>query len=165
MNKCIIYAILVVVIILLIILIYTRSPISDGYSLIGGSRESIFSRFNYNPEFPMISQLDTVDFDRFSKVYNTAGPLKFISGRPYRYYKSEDSTWLYPWNFPHEMDRQCTKYASMRCNESPIILVKKEEEKLHGLAVQTPKDIVRTSSCFNKNYEQCGKQSTILMSM
>lgn len=153
---------MILIVILIIVLIYPRSNI---YSLVGGSREAIFSRFDYVPEFPMISQLDSVDLDRFSKVYNTAGPLKFISGRPYRYYKSEDSTWLYPWNFPHEMDRQCTTYASRRCNESPIILVKKEEGKLNGLAVQTPKDIVRTSPCFNKNYDRCRTQSTILMSM
>jgi hypothetical protein len=154
------YGILIVIAVILIYLIYRQSTPPE---FIGGSREAIFSRFNYTPTFPMISQLDAVDLNRFSKVYNTPGPLKFVGGRPYKYYKSEDSTWLYPWNFPHEISRQCTKYASDRCNEPPIALVKKDEEKLHGLGVSTPKDLVNVTSCFNKFYEQCLKQKTIII--
>jgi len=128
--------------------------------MIGGSREAIFSRFNYTPDFPMISQLDTVNFDRFSKVYNIAGSLKFIGGRPYRYYKSEDSTWLYPWDFPQEIDRHCTQKASQKCHEPPVILVKKEVEKLNGLATKTPADIVHVSPCFLEAYEKCQKEDS-----
>jgi hypothetical protein len=120
----------------------------------GGSREAIFSRFKYTPEFPFMSKFDTVDLDRFSKVYNIAGRVKFIMGRPYKLYHTEKSTWLYPWEFPEEINMRCIKEASTRCNE-PIIMIKREEDKLSGLAVPTPKDVVRVSDCFDKIYERC----------
>jgi len=122
--------------------------------LYGGSRESIFSRFNYTPEFPFISKLDTVDLDRFSKVYNIKDPVKFIAGRPYRYYHTDQSTWTYPWEFPQEIHMQCIKKAATQCHE-PIIMIKKEEDKLSGLAVSNPKDIIRVSDCYNNVYDQC----------
>lgn len=120
----------------------------------GGSRDHIFSRFMYEPQFPMMSQLDQVDLDRFSKTYNQADPIKFIMGRPYRFYHTKESTWVYPTTFPQESDQPCLQKAMNRCQE-PIVLVKKQEEKLAGLAVQTPKDIVRVSPCFNRVYQQC----------
>jgi hypothetical protein len=123
----------------------------------GGSREYIFSRFNYTPEFPFISTFDTVDLDRFSKIYNIKDPVKFIMGRPYKYYHTKESTWMYPWEFPQEIHMKCIKEAATRCNE-PIIMIKKEEDKLSGLAAPTPKDIVRVSDCYNKVYEQCQEQ-------
>jgi hypothetical protein len=116
----------------------------------GGSRAAIFSRFNYTPDFPMMSQFDTVDLDRFSKTYNTADPIRFISGRPYRFYHTKDSTWLYPWHFPQEIDDQTIQRASRICRE-PITLVKKvEEDKMGGLAILTPKDVVKVSPCFER---------------
>lgn len=151
-----IHILICVILIIIIYLIYEQSPTSE---LIGGSRENIFSRFNYTPSFPMISQFDK----GYSKVYNIAEPIKFIGGRPYKYYRTEKSTWLNPWDFPHEMNTQCTKYASNRCGEQPIIVVKKDAEKLNGLSTKTPKDVVHVSSCFNKFYEQCLKQKTILL--
>jgi len=135
----------------LIILIYSKNDQN------GGSREAIFSRFEYAPEFPFISQFDMTNLDRFSKIYNIPGPIKFISGRPYKYYRTNESTWLYPWDFPQEVNHSCIRQASMRCHE-PIILVKKEEAKLSGLSAQTPKDIVQPSSCFSQLYEQCIQQ-------
>jgi len=138
------------IIIGIMILIFAKTT----HQLYGGSREAIFSRFNYIPEFPFISQLDTVDLERFSKVYNIKDPLKFTAGRPYRYYHTDHSTWVYPWDFPQEIQMRCIKEASDKCHE-PIIMIKKEEDKLSGLAVSNPKDIVRVSDCYNKVYEQC----------
>jgi hypothetical protein len=120
----------------------------------GGSRDDMFSRFNYIPDFPMISQLDQVDLDRYSKVYNHAGPLKLIMGRPYRFYDSYDSTWLYPWHFPEEIDKPCLQEASTRCHE-PIVMIKKETDKLGGLGVLTPADLVHVSPCFDETYQHC----------
>lgn len=127
----------------------------------GGSREAIFSRFSYIPDFPFISQLDQVDLDRFSKSYNVAGPIKLISGRPYRYYRTEDSTWVYPWQFPQPINKGCIQKAVDRCHEN-VIMLKKEEDKTGGLSVDTPKDIVRVSPCFNQTYTDCcSKNKTI----
>lgn len=143
----IIFAILLVTVIIIVIS-------HDRSQLIGGSREAIFSRFNYTPEFPFISQLDTVDLDRYSKVYNLTDPIKFIAGRPYKYYHTEHSTWVYPWEFPQEINTTCINLAAHKCHE-PIIMPKKDEEKLNGLAVSNPKDIVRVSKCFDRVYEHC----------
>lgn len=118
----------------------------------GGSRSAIFSRFNYQPDFPFISQLDTVDLDRFSKVYNVADPMKFIVGRPHRFYHTPDSTWVYPWTFPQPVYYQKLKETSQRCNEPPVVIFKKGEDKLKGLAIETPKDIVHVSPCFEATY-------------
>jgi len=135
---------------------------------LGGGREAIFSRFNYTPEFPFMSKLDTVDYIRYSRVYNTPGPVKFISGRPYKYYRSQDihiipqmqSTWLYPWHFPQEINAPCIARASRRCHDD-IIPIKDEVGKMSGLAVETPRDIVHVSPCFDRIYEKCvgGTQS------
>ena len=134
----------------------------DTEELEGGGREAIFSRFNYQPDFPLMSQLDTVDLDRFSKVYNEAGPLKFYVGRPYRFYQTKGtngimsgtSTWLYPWDFPRQIDQPCLQTASHKCNE-PIMTVNSEDDKLSGLGAQTPKDLVYASPCFNRVYKEC----------
>jgi hypothetical protein len=127
------------------------------YSQNGGSREAIFSRFSYHPSFPFISQLDQIDPERFSKVYNSAGPLKLISGRPYRYYRTEDSTWVYPWQFPQPIHTQCLEQAMSKCHE-PVVTIKKEDDKLGGLSVETPRDIVKVTPCFDRVYTECSKQ-------
>jgi hypothetical protein len=142
------WVILIILGVLLIVLIDKR------HLQTGGGREAIFSRFSYQPDFPMISQFDTVDLDRFSKVYNIAGPRKYIMGRPYRYYHTEDSTWLYPWDFPRPINYTCLKTAIKECHE-PLITIKTEEDKLGGLGVETPRDIVHVSPCFNKEYDKC----------
>ena len=124
----------------------------------GGSRSAIFSRFSYQPDFPFISQFDTVNLDRFSRVYNEPGPVKFVQGRPYRLYQSEDSTWLYPWEFPQKINYRCLRVPSDRCHEPPIITVKKAKDKLKGLAVESPKEIVRVTPCYSRWYEKCMKE-------
>jgi len=142
---------MVIMAITLIILIYSQ-PDEDSQS--GGSRAPIFSRFNYQPDFPFISQFDMVDLDRFSKVYNVTGPVKFLSGRPYKYYATPESTWLYPWQFPQEINHKCINKAGQKCHES-VIMVKTEEDKLGGLGIATPRDIVRVSPCFDQIYKKC----------
>lgn len=139
---------LVLLALILIYLIYTRPYHTN---MVGGSREAIFSRFNYQPDFPMISQFDQVNLDRASKQYNVADPVKFIMGRPYRYYHTPDSTWLYPWHFPQPINKPAIQKAMDRCQE-PIVMIKQEEDKLGGLGVATPKDIVRVSPCFWDKY-------------
>lgn len=141
----------------LLLLVIHLQP--DQEDLEGGGREAIFSRFNYQPDFPMMSQLDTVDLDRFSKVYNEAGPLKFYVGRPYRFYQTKDpspgtSTWLYPWDFPQPIDESCMQKASHKCHE-PIMTVKSENDKLSGLGAETPKDLVLPSACYNRVFKEC----------
>lgn len=120
----------------------------------GGSREAIFSRFEYQPDFPMISQLDTVNFNQFSKIYNTGDDTKFIMGRPYRYYHTKNSTWTYPWTFPQEIDRYCIQKASSTCGDK-FVQIKQPDEKLSGLGADTPKDIFIPSKCFNQTYNDC----------
>jgi hypothetical protein len=147
---------LIVLASILIILIY-RKP-SHENEMLGGSRTAIFSRFNYTPDFPMISQFDQVDYNRFSKVYNISDPIKFISGRPYKFYHTADSTWLNPWTFPQEINKPCLQRAMNRCNEH-VVMLKSEEDKLGGLSISTPKDIVRVTPCFDQVYEQCQKKN------
>lgn len=144
----------------LLLLVIHLQP--DQEDLEGGGREAIFSRFKYQPDFPMMSQLDTVDLDRFSKVYNEAGPIKFYVGRPYRFYQTAEthgitkgtSTWLYPWDFPRPIDEPCMQKASHKCHE-PVMTVKSESDKLSGLGAQTPKDLVKTSDCYNRVFKEC----------
>ena len=124
----------------------------------GGSREAIFSRFSYQPEFPFISQSIITNLDRFSKTYNVAGNLKFIQGRPYRYYWTMDSNWAYPWTFPESIHTNCVQKASDHCNE-PVQNIKTVTQKLNGLAVDSAKDIVRRSQCFDQIYSTCSKLS------
>ena len=130
-----------------------KAPRHD-QSQIAGGRKEIFSRFEYQPQYPFISQLDTIDLNRFSRQYNIGGPLKFIAGRPYRYYKTEDSLWVYPWDFPQQINHKCFNRANRQCHQS-INLVKKEEEKLSGLASQTPADVVHPSNCWQSVYQKC----------
>lgn len=145
----------ITIVIATLIIVWIWTNVSQKWTTqIGGSRDAIFSRFNYTPEFPMISKLDTVDLDRFSKIYNFPGPLKLIMGRPYRLYDSKESTWLYPWHFPEPVDTPCLQEASTSCDE-PVVMIKKEEEKLGGLSVKTPSDIVHVSSCFDEVYQRC----------
>ena len=95
-----------------------------------------------------------MDYNLLSKTYNVADPPIFIMGRPYQYLHSVDSTWLYPWHFPREINKSCLQKAIDKCNE-PIIMIKSEEDKLGGLGVATPTDIVRPSSCFHHVYDNC----------
>jgi hypothetical protein len=123
---------------------------------IGGGRSAIFSRFYYEPQFPFMSKLDDKDLDVFSKIYNTAGPLKLIMGRPYRYYTMPEGNWGYPWHFPEPVDSKCLSVASDRCEENiGFVPIKTEAEKLGGLFYQTPKDVIRPSKCFDSVYRQC----------
>ncbi len=121
----------------------------------GGSRSAVFSRWHYTPEYPMISRLDLIDYNLFSKTYNTAGPLKIIVGRPYRNYMMSNGNWDYPWHFPEQDDHSCLKLAESRCNEDIITLNKSADQKLGGLGVTAPKDLLRTSKCFDYVYKQC----------
>src|SRR5207245_5673247 len=88
---------------------------------IGGTRAAIFSRFHYEPQYPFISKFDMRDLNRFSKYYNTAGPLEWIVARPYRFYTMPDGNWGYPWHFPEKANYDCLKLSSDRCEE-PINL-------------------------------------------
>jgi hypothetical protein len=143
------YVILAIILVLIIIGLPTINS-----QLMGGSREAIFSRFKYLPQFPFISRMDTKNLDVFSKEYTARGPLTFISGRPYNLYDTKASTWIYPWYFPQEINMKCAEHAAKRCNE-PIIMIKREEDKLSGLAAPNPKDIVRVSDCYRNVYENC----------
>jgi hypothetical protein len=125
---------------------------------VGGSRTSIFSRFSYQPEFPFISQLDVVDLNRFSKVYNITGPIKFIHNRPYRYYHSKNSDWLYPWEFPQEINYPCIRLANSKCHDNTVQIMKEGGDKLDSIAIHTKSDIVKTSPCFNRVYDECLKK-------
>ena len=152
----VILIIIVTIVLIVIIGLILWSHPSHENEMTGGSREVIFSRFSYQPDFPNISQFDTIDLDRFSKVYNTPGPLKIISGRPYRFYHTKDSTWLDPWDFPQMVINTCLQKAMRQCQE-PIVTLKSEEDKLSGLEAETPPDMVHVSPCFDAVYEACGK--------
>uniref|UniRef100_A0A6C0BL15 Uncharacterized protein n=1 Tax=viral metagenome TaxID=1070528 RepID=A0A6C0BL15_9ZZZZ len=153
MNVVVIWTILLVSVVCLVC--FRRSFDKNQH---GGSRAAIFSRFSYQPDFPMISQLTTVDFDRFSRVYNREGPLKLMAGRPYRFDSTRPNvSWLYPWHFPQELDPVCLQRAMTRCQE-PVISLKSESDKLGGLAVETPKEIVELSPCFDQIYTNCQRQ-------
>lgn len=154
MKWSVLIVMFVVIIIITVTTVYCHYWNGNVDRQFGGDRAAIFSRFNYQPQFPFISTFNTVDLERFSKVYNMTDPVVFFSGRPYKYYHTEDSTWLYPWHFPQEVHLDCIQEAVNKCHE-PIILVKKEEDKLGGLGVKTPKDIVHPSACFIKWYENC----------
>ena len=136
----------VIVVVLIVIISYfiNRRDMND---IIGGSRSAIFSRFNYQPEFPFISKFDKKDLDLFSKEYNMVDNVKFIVGRPYKFYHSKESTWLYPWQFPQEIDDTRIQQAINQCKE-PMIMIKTITDKLGGLSVETPKDVVYPSTCF-----------------
>jgi len=121
----------------------------------GGSRSAIFSRFHYIPQYPFMSKLDLVDYNIFSKTYNYPGPLKIIVGRPYRNYRMPDGNWGYPWHFPEPADHTCLKLAETRCHEDVIILNKTADQKLGGLGVTAPKDMIKPSKCFDSVYKQC----------
>jgi hypothetical protein len=156
MTVVVIAVVAVVVVTAWVLMFHSQKQSSQ--DLLGGSRQAIFSRFAYIPDYPMISQMDLKDYDLLSKKYNVADPLELMAGRPYRYYHSPESTWLYPWHFPQDFDHRCLNEASKRCNE-PIILVKKETDKMGGMSVETPKDLVRLSPCFNRVYDRCQKTS------
>jgi len=121
----------------------------------GGSRSAVFSRFHYLPQYPFMSKLDTVDLNVFSKIYNVPQRLEIIMGRPYRNYRMADGNWGYPWHFPEPADHTCLQLAEERCGEEAITLLKTPDQKLGGLGVETPKDIVRPSKCFDYVYKQC----------
>ncbi len=139
-----------IIIILLIFLLFICALIPSKLIILsGGGRKAIFSRFHYTPEFPYISKLDTIDRNRFSKVYNVAGPLKFIMGRPYRNYQAKDGNWTYPSHFPEPNDDRCVRLASDRCDE-PITLPSK-----NVLIIPQSKEVIRPSKCFDSVYKQC----------
>lgn len=127
---------------------------THSHRLMGGSREAIFSRFDYEPDFPFISQMDQNDLDLFSKTYNQKEGLRFLVGRPYRRYQTPSSTWIYPWEFPQPIHQRCIDQTSARCHET-VILPKKEEEKLNGIAGRNPPDRQSVSQCFDTFYQQC----------
>lgn len=146
------YVVVVVVLVLMGSLWFIK-----GSNQVGGSRTSIFSRFSYQPEFPFISQLDAVDLNRFSKVYNISGPIKFIHNRPYRYYHSKNSDWLYPWEFPQEINYPCIRLSNSKCHDNAVQIMKEGGDKLDSIAIHTKSDIVQTSPCFNRVYDACLK--------
>jgi hypothetical protein len=102
-----------------------------------------------------MSKLDTVDFNIFSKIYNVPQRVKIIEGRPYRNYRMADGNWGYPWHFPRPTNHRCIKLAEERCHEEVITLLKTPDQKLGGLGVLVPKDIVRPSKCFDYVIRQC----------
>jgi hypothetical protein len=151
MMMIVIYLALVCLAGYLIYLIYHTDGPTD---LIGGSRSSIFSRFRYEPDFPMISKMDQNLPDRLSKRYNSEGPVQLFAGRPYEFYSTNDSTWVNPWHFPEQVNGPCLQAAMDQCHEH-MTLVKSDEDKLSGLAAATPKDVVNVSACFDRVYKQC----------
>ncbi len=139
-----------VIIVLGIIMSRQSNRDLDIHNSVGGSREAIFSRFAYLPfETPFLGP----------KLYQNQSPIKIISGRPYRFYYQKDGSWLNPWSYPLPIDRKCINQSLEKCQEPPIILVKKEEEKLHGLASPTPPDLFLPSPCFNQQYQLCQQQN------
>lgn len=125
---------------------YDRQSISTNQT--GSGRKAIFSRFHYAPEFPM-NKLDMRDRQMFSKYYNFGGPLKFIMGRPYRYYQMKDGNWDDPTTFPEPLDLRCVRLASERCEESITL------PKQGILSLPLSKQITRPSRCFDSVYQQC----------
>ena len=149
--------ILILIIIIIFVLVY---PDLDGPNQTlmtqqnGSGRTSIFSRFSYLPQYPFISQFSQDD-PRLSKRYNTPERMKIIMGRPYRVYQMNLGNWGYPWTFPEPTDTRCLQLSQDRCNEEVVTLIKTPEQKLGGLGVVSPKEIVRPSRCFDSVYRQC----------
>lgn len=147
--------------ILLIVILFGQLFPMGGYGRVtfhqeGGSRAAIFSRFYYEPQFPFISKFDDKDLNVFSKIYNTAGPLKIMMGRPYRYYTMAEGNWGYPWHFPGPIMTRCFRLASDLCEENiGIIPIKTEAQKRGGLFYENPREIIRPSKCFDSVYQQC----------
>lgn len=152
------YILLFLVLALVFVLVLAFALVSVQNPQSGGSRDVIFNRFSYQPEFPFISQFDTVDLNRFSKAYNVPGPIKFLYNRPYSFYHTKASTWLYPWEFPQEINYRCIEEAERKCRENKIQINKQGVDKLGGLAIQTRSDVVHTSPCYNRIYDQCIKR-------
>jgi hypothetical protein len=125
--------------IFLLVFIFRHNQRLNKFEQSGGSRAAIFSHFRYKPQYPFISKLDTVDLNRFSKTYNHAGPLKVITGRPYRFETMPDGNWGYPWHFPEKKQNQCLNLASSMCNQ----VLNKESE------------ILQLSKCSDHVYKQC----------
>jgi len=147
------YLFLIIIIIsIIIILLYFRNN-----TQYGGSRHAIFSRFKYLPQYPFISQLDIDNTDVLSKKYTSKSPLIYLAGRPYRSYDTKQSTWINPWHFPQEINMYCIQDATNRCNErlQGKGIIKDEKDKMSGKAISNPRDIVRTTECFNTHYERC----------
>jgi hypothetical protein len=105
----------------------------------GGDRKSIFSRFHYEPDYNYISTFDMDDPERFSKRYNTPGPLKLLVHQPYRFYTMPDGNWGYPWHFPRPKDPHCLQLASNLCDEK----------------INWNQAVIRPSKCFDSVYKQC----------
>jgi len=174
-----------VVIIILIILWLCFAGSTQTNTQIGGSREAIFSRFHYLPSPNFISQFDTIDYDRFSKVYSQLDNLKFIVARPYSlahgakpFQSSQPSinnqpteqepsiwgnrptTWLETWQFPIPLDQPCLQKVINHCHE-PVFSLKTDEDKLSGLSVDTPPDLQHVSPCFEQTWlNWCTGQSS-----
>jgi hypothetical protein len=142
------WTIFVVIIVGLVILASQITNINS-QTQSGGGRKAIFSRFHYTPQFPFTSKLDMRDRNMFSKDYNFGGPLKFIEGRPYRFYKMKDGNWDGPATFPEPDDLRCVRLASARCEE-PITLPAQGV-----LNLPKSKEITRPSQCFDSVYQQC----------
>ena len=122
---------------------FSKSIFCDTFSKsikqVGGDRKAIFSRFHYMPEYTFMSSFDMNDPNRFSKHYNTPGPLKIIVRQPYRFYTMLDGNWGYPWHFPRPKLPQCLKLASDLCDEK----------------IDWDSDIIKPSKCYDGVYKQC----------
>jgi hypothetical protein len=132
--------------------------------LIGGdSRATLYSRFFYTPELamPYISKLTTTPHqdDRLSVIYNRPGRLKLYAGRPYRLYRSNDGSWIYPWNFNRYVRPQCLRQAAIVCREPIVTLIRSEMGKLGGMGVISPKDVIHTSQCFDREFTKCSGET------
>jgi len=112
---------------------------TDQNNQVGGSREGIFSRFKYEPQYPFMSKFTEDDPVKFSKRYNRAGPLRLIMSRPYRFYTMPLGNWGYPWHFPERTDPYCLVLSSDRCDEP----------------IDWEKELIRPSKCFDSVYKQC----------
>jgi hypothetical protein len=66
-----------------------------------------------------------------------------------------DGNWGYPWHFPRPIDYKCLKLATTRCHEGDIVLNRTSDQKLGGLGVIGPEDILKPSACFDSVYQQC----------
>lgn len=147
------YLILIIICVILWMFYITKND--DSYQ-IGGSREAIFSRFSYQPDYPFISTFDTQNLDLLSKKYTSPSGYVFIGGRPYLSYDTPQSSWINPWIFPQQSHINCLQKSLDHCNEY-VISIKNEMDKLGGLSVTSPEDIVKMSPCFNQTYNQCIK--------
>jgi hypothetical protein len=152
----------IVILVVAVIFFIYRKRFRPHLMIGGDSRASVFSRFFYEPEMamPYYSKMTrTPEQDnRLAFTYVKPGKLKLIMGRPYRLYRSNDGSWIYPWNFNQYVYPDCLRQAALICKEPVVTLIKTEMGKLGGLGVVTPKDVIHTSQCFDREFQKCSAE-------